>query len=298
MPFTGVDHVVIAVRELDAAAERYAAVLGRAPSWRGTHPAYGTANVLFGLGNGYLELLALATDAPTHPVAAALAGYLARKPEGVFAVALGSDDLEATADHLARAGLHPTPIMDGSARDPEGGVRRWRSFGLARDETRGVNVIAIRHADPRAIPPAAVVGDPAGIVTGVDHVVIFSDDLARALALWSGTFGFAERWRTALTERGTVNVGLRLGGMTLEIVGPLDGAAGTRGERTWGLAYDVEDVDAAVARIRATAVPIGDPRTGIAPATRVCTVKWPDGVPTLLIEHRDRGGRSSTARQV
>jgi hypothetical protein len=178
--------------------------------------------------------------------------------------------------------------MDGVAHDADGTVRRWRSFALARHETRGVNVIAITHADRGAIAPAPLVGDPRGIVTGVDHVVIFSDDLAGALALWSGTFGIPERWRTALADRGTVNVGLRIGGVTLEVVGPLDGATGTRGERTWGLAYDVDDVDAAVARIRATSVSVGDPRTGIAPRTRVATVKWPDGIPTLLIEHQSR----------
>jgi catechol 2,3-dioxygenase-like lactoylglutathione lyase family enzyme len=297
-PFSRIDHLVIAVRDLDAATERYAAMLGRTPSWRGGHRAYGTANALFGLGNCYLELLALATDAPSHPVAVALAGYLARKAEGVFAVALGSDDLDATAAHLRRAGLHPTPIMDGDAHDAAGGIRRWRSFGLSRDETRGVNVIAIMHEDANAIRPAPTVGAPRSVVTGVDHLVIFSDDLASALALWSGTFGIAERWRTELRDRGTVTVGLRLDGVTLEVVGPLDVATGTRGERTWGLAYDVEDVDAAVARIRGTSVAVSDARTGIAPGTRVCTVKWPDAVPTLLIEHRDRGRRSPASPQV
>ena len=56
--FTALDHVVIAVRDLDAAAQSYARLLGRAPSWRGVHPGAGTSNVLFRLENSYLELLA------------------------------------------------------------------------------------------------------------------------------------------------------------------------------------------------------------------------------------------------
>ncbi len=102
----------------------------------------------------------------------------------------------------------------------------------------------------------------------------------------------AERWRREFPERGTVNVGLRLGGVTLELVAPLGNAAGERGERLWGVAYAVEDCDAAVSRLRAAAIPVSDVRTGLAPATRVATVKRPDGVATLLIEHVGRAARA------
>lgn len=295
-PFARLDHLVIAVRDLDAAALAYAAVLGRTPSWRGTHPAYGSANVLFGLDNCYLELLALSGDTPAHPVATALASYLERRSEGLFALAFGSADLEASHGLLSRAGLDPGPIADGVAHASGGAVRRWRSFPLSRMATRGVNTFVIAHEDRAAIAPATPTAEPQAIVTGVDHVVVFSDDLAAALTLWTETFGIPERWRRELPERGTVNVGVRLGGVTFELVGPLGGDTGTRGERTWGLAFDVGDVDAAVARLRTSAVPVSEARTGLAPATRVCTVKRPDGIPTLLIEHQDRARRALRSR--
>lgn len=285
-PFARVDHVVIAVRDLDAAADAYGAMLGVSPSWRGRHPAYGTANLLFAFGNCYVELLAPATDAAPdrHPIAAALGAYLARRAEGIFALALGSDDLAATAAALATVGIAPGPIADGEARDTNGVTRRWRSCALDRETTRGVTVFAIEHADRTAIAPAAPVGNPASVVTDVDHVVLFSDDLAGALALWQDAFAIPERWRREFAERGTVNVGLRLGGVTLELVAPLAGGAGTRGERAWGLAYRVADVDAAVARLRAAGVAVGDARSGLAPGSRVCTLKWADRLPTLLIQ--------------
>ena len=51
------DHVIVAVRDLDAAAATYARLFGRAPSGRGEHPDLGTANASWRLENAYLELL-------------------------------------------------------------------------------------------------------------------------------------------------------------------------------------------------------------------------------------------------
>ncbi len=323
--FARLDHIVVAVRDLDAATAAYGAVLGRVPSWRGRHPAYGTVNAIFGLERCYLELLALAEPAPSHsplarggraagergeaPIGAALAAYLASRTEGLFALALGSDDLDATAAALVGAGLTPSPITAGSAEAEDGTTRGWRTFALDRGETRGVTVFAIQHdlvgappsgastahgerRAPAPVPPSRAVGDPAATVRAIDHVVLFSDDLTGALALWCGTFGIHERWRREFPERGTVNVGLRLGGVTLELVAPLTGDPGTRGERAWGLAYEVGDVDAAVARLRVAGVAASDARTGLAPDTRVCTVKWTDRLPTLLIQHRAAAPRA------
>ena len=55
---TTIDHIIIAVHDLAEASADYCALLGRAPSWRGAHPDYGTANTLFKLDNTYIELLA------------------------------------------------------------------------------------------------------------------------------------------------------------------------------------------------------------------------------------------------
>ena len=59
---TTIDHIIIAVSDLAEASAEYSALLGRQPSWRGSHPDYGTANTLFKLDNTYIELLAADGD--------------------------------------------------------------------------------------------------------------------------------------------------------------------------------------------------------------------------------------------
>jgi catechol 2,3-dioxygenase-like lactoylglutathione lyase family enzyme len=286
--FTRVDHLVIAVRDLASSTEAYAAMLGVGPSWRGTHPTYGTANALFGLANCYLELLALAGDVPAHPVADAVASYLRAEPEGLFAVAFGSDDVTATAAGLRAAGIGTTDVADGEGRDDGGAIRRWRSCVLSPADTRGVQLIAIEHSPDSALSAARPTGDPAGIVTAVDHVVVFADELEPALALWRDRLGLREAWRREFPERGIANLGLRLGGVTLELAAPMAVTAGASNgtDRLWGVAYRVADCDAAVARLRASGVAVSDARPGVAPRTRVATVKWSERLPTLLLEKR------------
>jgi len=286
-PFSRIDHLVVAVGDLDTAAREYVRLLGREPSTRGAHPALGTRNVIFALPNCYIELLALATPSPVHPVALALSAFLERGPEALFAIALGSDDLDETARALEAAGLMVGDPTELEIAEDDGRRRRACLRALARDRTRGVNVFAIAH-DGAAIPVAPPYGSPHATATAVDHIVLFSDDLAGALTLWRDAFGIPERWRREFPQRGTVNVGLRLGGVTIELVAPLGAAAGERGERLWGVAYSVDDCDAAVARLRAESIPVSDPRAGLAPATRVATIKREHGVPTLLIEHTAR----------
>lgn len=286
-----VDHLVVAVRDLAAAEAAYGALLGLAPNWRGTHPEYGTRNVIFGLTNCYLELLA-PDAAGTHPLNVALRSYLDTHAEGLFALALGTDDIDATARAFDALDLGPAAIADGEAVSESGARRHWRSMLVPRDRMRGVATIVIQHGDPTAMPRAAEPPADTTAARAVDHVVIFTDDLDGALALWRDQLGIVERWRREFQERGTVNVGLRLGGVTLELVAPLGNAAGERGERLWGLAYEVGDSEGAVARARSAGVAMSDVRTGLGPGTRVATVKWQDRVPTLLIEYTRERRRS------
>src|SRR5690606_2261611 len=90
---SSLDHLIIAVRDLGEAERNYTRIFGRAPSWKGTHPGMGTANVLYRLANTYVELLGPAGEGAN---ADALTRHLDEKGEGIFGIALGTDDAEGT----------------------------------------------------------------------------------------------------------------------------------------------------------------------------------------------------------
>ena len=52
------DHLIIAVKDLDEAEKDYTKIFGMPPVWRGEHKELGTINSIFNFGNTYFELLA------------------------------------------------------------------------------------------------------------------------------------------------------------------------------------------------------------------------------------------------
>ena len=54
-----IDHVIVIVEDLDAAARRYYEQTGLASVSGGRHPGHGTANRIVPLGSSYIELMAV-----------------------------------------------------------------------------------------------------------------------------------------------------------------------------------------------------------------------------------------------
>lgn len=268
------DHLVIAVEDLGAATRDHARMLGREPSWRGSHPALGTRNTLFRLANGYVELLA--ADERGGPLEGLLRAELGGRPERPFALALGVGDLERAVAWLAERGLAVAAPAAGSGIDEASGRRRsWRSAVVDPAALRGLRMFLIEHADPPdALPPARASVPEEAAVAALDHLVVFSQDLAASRAALAERLGLAERWRRSFPERGTSNLGLDAGGVLLELIMRTDREPLPRGDVLWGVAYRVPDVDAAVARLRAVGIEASDARPGLAPWTRVANVRW------------------------
>jgi catechol 2,3-dioxygenase-like lactoylglutathione lyase family enzyme len=291
------DHLVIAVRDLDLAAESYTRILGLEPSWRGRHPAYGTANVLYRLDNTYVELLAPAA-AGDSPWRAALLEQLVARGEGLYAIALGTSDIDATAGAARGRGLDVLEPQDGDGIDAATGARRaWRNARIRPDSTRGVVAFFIEHCSPGDALPRARAVAPGACATGVDHTVIASSDLAAALALWRDGFGLD--LRLSVDRPGGVQLHfLRLGDTILELAGraatrdprPSSPGGVGQGDQLWGVSYRVDDVAATVERLRAAGVTVSDVRTGNAPGTLVADLKpgFSHDVRTLFIQKEAR----------
>jgi methylmalonyl-CoA/ethylmalonyl-CoA epimerase len=97
--FKGVDHVVVAVKDLDAAVGRYETVYGRAVSDRSEAPAAGMRMAFFRFDDSYIELVSnLGDEGP-------IAKRLEDRGEGVHLVAMKVDDLEKTVAELREKGV-------------------------------------------------------------------------------------------------------------------------------------------------------------------------------------------------
>ena len=125
------DHLVIAHRDLAAAAERYRG-LGFQVGPRNRHP-WGTENHIVQFDGLFLELIGLgegfappAPDDPVFPFAGFLGDFLARR-EGLAMIALRSTDAEADRQAFAAQNLGDLPRFDFARK----GVRRGREVDVA-----------------------------------------------------------------------------------------------------------------------------------------------------------------------
>jgi catechol 2,3-dioxygenase-like lactoylglutathione lyase family enzyme len=283
------DHVILAVSELDAAERLYARLLGRSPSWRGEHPGLGTRNALFRLGETYLELLA-----PGESGGSFLRQRLAERGEGLLGFALATPDAEACAKQLLERGLHPEPPARGLGRDSESGAfREWRSVFLPAAETRGVLVFGIEHRSaPELLPEVPPPGRAEAAVHGIDHVVVRTADPDAAIRFYGEQLGLRLALDRSFPQWGARLVFFRVGGITVELAARLDAAADPAApDQAWGISWRVADADAARARLLEAGFGASEVRTGRRPGTRVFTVHGePCGVATLVLEPSPRPG--------
>jgi catechol 2,3-dioxygenase-like lactoylglutathione lyase family enzyme len=266
--FVALDHVIVGVRDLDAAAADYALLLGRAPSWRGEHPGRGTANALFRLENTYLELLTAREDGP-------------------LGLALRTDDVAECALALRERGLGVGDAVAGEGRESAtGAVRRWQTVLIPGDSTRGILVFGIEHRSPLdALPLAKPTAAADAAISGVDHVVVRSESPDAAIRFYRDQLGLRLALDKSFEQWGARLLFFRVGGVTVEIAAPLPPAT-TPAERDsfWGISWRTPDLVAARARLAAAGVDVSEIRPGRRSGTRVCTLRsHTHGVATLLL---------------
>jgi methylmalonyl-CoA epimerase len=97
--FKGVDHIVIAVKDLDASIKQYEAIAGQSMSDRSESPAAGMAMAFFRFPDSYVELVTATSD--QGPIAK----RLSTTGEGVHLVAMNVDDIQATLADLRAKGV-------------------------------------------------------------------------------------------------------------------------------------------------------------------------------------------------
>lgn len=177
------DHVQVAVRDLDAAAERCAREHGLVALPGGRHPGRGTANMIIPLGGAYLELLSVVdvTEAERHPRSMRVARAVA-DGRSFAAWSVRVYDLDAIRTELAGAGFELPEIAPGARRRPDGVELRWRVQELVRGCAPSPLPFLIEWpVEPDGHPGAAAVRHPCG-ATGVAGITLSDPDPSAARA--------------------------------------------------------------------------------------------------------------------
>lgn len=204
----GIDHLVIAVADPDAAAAELARRLNLAPGGGGRHDRLGTFNRLVWLGDTYLELIGVfdAALASTSWVGAPTLRAL-ETGGGLATWAIATDAIDIDTARLRAQGSDLAEPVAGERLRPDGGIVRWRLAAappLAPDRP----AFLIEH-DPagaewtpddrtaRAIDPARLTSIEIGV-----------DDVAAATRRFGRTLGL--RFRPALRGGGARDTGIGL----------------------------------------------------------------------------------------
>ena len=109
-----IDHIGVAVSDLDSAIALYEGTLGMPVAHRETVESQGVEAVLLDVGEGHVELLRpLGPDTPVGK-------FVERSGEGLHHVAYAVDDIEAALDRLKEQGVE---LIDS---EPRIGIRNSR----------------------------------------------------------------------------------------------------------------------------------------------------------------------------
>ncbi len=132
-----IDHVGVAVEELDAAIEAFRDTFGLALVHRETVAEQGVEAALLDVGDGHVELLApLAADTP-------VGRFLARRGPGLHHVAYRVADVERELERLAASGAR---LID---ERPRMGIRGSRVAFVHPTSASGVLTELVQPAEER-----------------------------------------------------------------------------------------------------------------------------------------------------
>ena len=124
--FGRIDHIGVAVEDIDAAIELYRDSFEMELAHRETVESQGVEAVLLDVGDGHVELLApLGPDTPVGK-------FMAKNGAGLHHVAYAVEDIDSTLEQLSAAGLE---LIDGK---PRVGIRGSRVAFLHPRSTGGV----------------------------------------------------------------------------------------------------------------------------------------------------------------
>ena len=244
---TGLDHIALVVRDLDAAVDGYARLLGVTPNWIGR--GGGVRQAWFQFPNMALDVISPEGEGA---FADGMRAHLEANGEGIWAVAFTAETLEKVAGLLTRRGIAATPPAAVRTTADDGRTRTWLGSNLDAQATGGLQLLLM--APPKDGPWPLSPPTGAGAIEKLDHVVVNTGNVDRALAVYGAKLGLDLRLDRENPQWNARQLFFRVGDAVVEM-----------GARIVGV--DVSEV-----------------RTGRKPSTKVFTVRdAPGGAPTLML---------------
>ena len=276
---SSLDHIILAVDDLQDAEKDYKNILGIEPSWRGLDKELGTANVIFNFKNTYLELL----SAEGEGVGADLVNESIKKNgEGLAGIVLNTNDISKASKRLKDLGFLVGDVLTGEGKNKDtNDIRNWKYLFLPQELTRNLFLFLIEHT--KGILPQDE-KFPRGSINKLDHVVINTNDADGFINIYQDIFNIRlaldriiEHWKSRMLF-------FRLNKTTIEVIEKKDNK--DPNDSLWGLAWEVESIKDAHERLISKGVEVTEIKKGLKENTLVATIKsHTHNVPTLLIEH-------------
>lgn len=273
------DHIILAVEDLNEAEKNYKKIFGIEPVWRGEHKELGTANVIFNLKNTYLELL----SSNGEGLGAALVNhYLEKDGEGLIGIVFGTNDLNEVASSIKDKGFNVAEITEGEGTNSdESEIRKWKNLFLPPELTRGLFSFIIEHTEGNLPSNKPVIQSS---VTKLDHVVINTNDADGFIEIYKNVYGLRLALDKTIEAWNKRMLFFRFNKTTIEVIEENDDKEPS--DRLWGLAWVVEDIQETYERLTKEGVELTEVKPGIKDKTLVSTIRsHTHGVPTLIIQH-------------
>ena len=276
---SSVDHLIVAVKDLDQAINNYEKILGITPCWKGKHSQLGTKNALFNFQNTYLELLSPSDPGPGTEFINTL---LTDKGDHLAGIVLGTQNIDHTKEALEKNG-HTVEIGSGEAiNEKDGKIRRWKNIFLPKALSRELFIFIIEHTEGSL--PKYDNQDPSK-VKKLDHVVINTQDADNFISIYKDVYKIRlaldktiEHWKRRMLF-------FRTNATTIEVIEEKNKKE--LADELWGLAWEVDSIEDTHKRLVSNNVEVTPIKEGLKKGTLVATIKSHTcNVPTLLIEHQ------------